>query len=134
MRVVIDTNVIISSFFGGNPAKILALLDSGVIHLCASQEIIDEYFEILERMKRTHEEIEKFGSYLLNADTIDHISYTPKLSVVKEDPDDDKFIECAVSLNAEYIITGDKALRAIGEYENIKIVTPKEFLNTIDEQ
>ncbi len=82
-------------------------------------------------MKRSPDEIEKFGSYLLNADTIDHISYTPKLNIVKEDPDDDKFIECAVSLNAEYIITGDKALRAVGQYKNIKIVTPKEFLDII---
>jgi uncharacterized protein len=49
---------------------------------------------------------------------------------VKEDPEDDKFIECAVALKAEVIITGDKALKTMGEYMRIKILTPQEFLRT----
>ena len=53
---------------------------------------------------------------------------TPKLHVVDKDPDDDKFIECAVALKAVFVITGDKALKAIQEYMKIKIVTPNEFL------
>jgi len=47
---------------------------------------------------------------------------------VKDDPTDDKFIACAVKLNAAYIVTGDKALQAIREYHGIKILTPREFL------
>jgi hypothetical protein len=50
--------------------------------------------------------------------------------VVNEDPEDDKFIECAVALNAEVIISGDKALTGIENYMGIRIVTPKEFLAT----
>lgn len=53
---------------------------------------------------------------------------TPSLQVVKDDPTDDKFIACAVKLNAAYIVTGDKALQAIREYHGIKILTPREFL------
>ena len=48
--------------------------------------------------------------------------------MVKGDPDDDKFIECAVALKAEVIITGDKTIEVIGEYMNIKILTPQQFL------
>jgi hypothetical protein len=53
---------------------------------------------------------------------------TPKIKAVKDDPEDDKFIECAVALKAEFIITGDKALRRTREYMEIKILTPQEFL------
>jgi len=45
-------------------------------------------------------------------------------------PNDDKFIECAVALKAEVIITGDKVLRGIGQYIGIKILSPQEFLKT----
>ncbi len=47
---------------------------------------------------------------------------------VKKDPDDDKLIECAVALKAEVIITGDKALKAMKEYMEIEILTPRQFL------
>jgi len=56
-------------------------------------------------------------------------SKTKKLEIVKANPDDDKFIECAIALNAEYIITGDKALKNIKNYAGIKILSPKEFLS-----
>lgn len=53
---------------------------------------------------------------------------TPKIRVVKDDPDDDKFIECALALKAKVIVTGDKSIKALGEYMGIKISTPQEFL------
>lgn len=56
---------------------------------------------------------------------------TPDLAVVRVDPDDDKFIECAVELKAEFIITGDKALEDVGEYIGIKILLPHEFLDLV---
>ncbi|MDY6990908.1 MAG: hypothetical protein SWQ30_22940 [Thermodesulfobacteriota bacterium] len=51
--------------------------------------------------------------------------------MVKEDPDDNKFIECAVALKAHVIISGDKALTAIQDYMGIKVVTPRQFLNSL---
>ena len=62
-----------------------------------------------------------------------HISFsakTPELHVVAEDPDDDKFIECAVALKADFVISGDKSLIAIEGYMGIRIVTPKQFLDS----
>ena len=55
---------------------------------------------------------------------------TPQLHVVEEDPDDDKFIECAVALKADFVISGDKSLIAIEAYMGIRIVTPKQFLDS----
>ena len=53
---------------------------------------------------------------------------TPMLDIVKDDPDDNKFIECAVALKCSYIISGDKHLKEIKNYMGIKILNPKEFL------
>lgn len=54
-----------------------------------------------------------------------------KLFVVKKDPDGNKILECAVSSNSDYIVTGDKHLLDIKEYKGIKIVTAKQFLELV---
>ena len=129
MKVVIDTNVFVSSFFGGNPRKIIDLWKKGDINLCLSKDILDEYIEVLHRIGLKDEnEIEELLSLFAKGFDILFTTKTPKIRVVKDDPDDDKFIECAVALKAEIVITGDKVLRAMGEYAGVKILTPQEFL------
>jgi len=51
------------------------------------------------------------------------------LKIVPGDPADDKFIECAVALKADFVITGDRALRDIGDYMGIRILNPQKFLS-----
>ena len=129
MRVVIDTNVFVSSFFGGNPRKIIAFWKKGNITLCLSKDILEEYVDVLQRVGlKEEEEIEELLSLFAKGFNIVFTTKTPKIKAVKDDPDDDKFIECAVALKAEVIITGDKALKAMNEYMGIKILTPHEFL------
>jgi hypothetical protein len=53
---------------------------------------------------------------------------TPKITIIKNDPDDDKCIECAVALKADTIISGDREVLAIQEYMGIRILTPQQFL------
>ena len=131
MKVVIDTNVFVSSFFGGNPRKIIDLWKKGKISLCISRNILDEYIEVLQRVGLGEErEIEELLSLFAKGFNILFTTKTPKIKAVKDDPDDDKFIECAVALKAETIITGDKALKAMNEYMGIKILTPQQFLKT----
>ena len=129
-RVVVDTTVFISSFFGGNPRKIIDLWKSGEITLCLSKPIIDEYIEILRRLGLQNEkEIEELLGLFAHGFHVVFTAKTPELHVVENDPDDNMFIECAVALKAGFVITGDKALKAIEEYMNIKIVSPNEFLS-----
>jgi putative PIN family toxin of toxin-antitoxin system len=129
MRVVIDTNIFVSSFFGGNPRRIVDLWRDGKIALCLSKDILDEYIEVLQRIGLKNEsEIEELLSLFAKGVNIVFTTRTPQIRMVKDDPDDDKFIACALALKAEVIITGDKALRAIGEYVGIKILNPQEFL------
>lgn len=129
MKVVIDTNVFVSSFFGGNPWKIIDLWEKGNIILCLSKDILDEYVDVLHRVGlKEEEEIEELLSFFAKGFNILFTTKTPQIRAVKDDPEDDKFIECAVGLKAEIIITGDRAIKALGQYMGIKILTPQQFL------
>ena len=131
MKVVIDTNVFISSFFGGNPRKIIDLWKKEKMTLCLSKDVLDEYMDVLQRVGlRDENEIEELLSLFAKGFNILFTTKTPKIRAVKDDPDDDKFIECAVALKAEVIITGDKAFKRMGEYMGMKILTPQQFLKT----
>ena len=129
-RVVLDTNIFVSSFFGGNPRTIVDLWKTGEITLCLSRAIVEEYVEVLRRLGLQNErELGELLALFARGFSVQFTAKTPELHVVKEDPDDDKFIECAVALNAEVIISGDRALTGIKNYMGIRIVTPKEFLD-----
>jgi len=131
MRVVIDTNIFVSSFFGGNPHTIIDLWRNEKITLCLSKDILGEYIDVLQRIGlRDGSEIEELLSLFAKGFNIVFTTRTPKIRAVKDDPDDDKFIECAVALKAEVIITGDRAIKALEEYMGIKILTPQQFLKT----
>ena len=133
LKVVIDTNIFVSSFFGGNPRKIIDLWKEGKIMLCLSNYILDEYIEVLRRIGLSDEsELSGLLSLFHKGFNILFTTKTPNLEIVKEDPDDNKFIECAVALKAEYIVTGDKAILSLGQYMNIKILSPHEFIKHYD--
>ena len=131
IKVVIDTNVFVSSFFEGNPRKVITLWKTGAVTLCLSKPIIDEYIEVLQRLGLQDEKElgELLGLFARGFHSV-FTANTPKLYVVEDDPDDNKFIECAVALKADFIISGDKALTAIQDYMGIKIINPKEFIHT----
>jgi uncharacterized protein len=134
IKVVLDTNVFVSSFFGGNLRKVVNLWKTGEVTLCLSRRIIDEYIEVLRRLGLQDEKElgELLGLFARGFHSV-FTAKTPKLHVVEDDPDDNKFIECAVALKADFIISGDKALTAIQDYMGIKIVNPEEFITTYKE-
>lgn len=132
MRIVIDTNVFVSSFFGGNPRRIIDLWREGKAALCLSNDILDEYVEVLTRMGlRDEDEMQELLNFFSKGLNILFTAKTPRINLVA-DPDDDKFIECAAALKADAIITGDKALAAVKAYKKIKIFTPAQFLKHIE--
>ena len=130
MNVVVDTNVFVSSFFGGNPLRVVNLWKEGALTLCLSPAIMEEYMQTMESMKHKNAELhgELFRLFAKGFNTL-YTAKTPVIKIVAADPDDNKFIECAVALNAAYIITGDKALLDIKKYMTIQIVTPRRFLD-----
>ncbi len=129
MRVVIDTNIFVSSFFGGNPRRIIDLWKNEKITLCLSNAILDEYIDVLRRIGlKEEDELEELLSLFSRGFNILFTTKTPKIKIVKNDPDDDKFIECAVALKAHSVITGDREVLTLKEYMGIRILTPQQFL------
>ena len=129
MRAVIDTHVFVSSFFGGKPREIINLWKREQITLCLSRDILDEYIEVLRKLGlKDEDELEELLSLFAKGYNLLFTTKTPQLRVVRSDPSDDKFIECATALKAKVMITGDRALEAIKEYMGIQILTPQQFL------
>ena len=130
LKVVIDTNAFISSFFGGVPREIINLWKKGEIVLCLSQEIIEEYLEVLNRLGlRDKNEIENLTRLFAEGYHAIFTAKTPNLEVMKDDPDDDKFLECAVAFDSKVIISGDKHLQQIKKYVDIEILSPRAFMD-----
>ncbi|MCK5355553.1 MAG: putative toxin-antitoxin system toxin component, PIN family [Methyloprofundus sp.] len=132
VKVVIDTNVFISSFFGGIPRKIINQWKNGDITLCISQDIIEEYLEVLNRLGlEDKKEIELLCRLFAEGYHSIFAAKTPSLNVVIDDPDDDKFLECAVALDCKMVVSGDKHLRKIKKYIDIEILSPREFASRL---
>ena len=132
MRVVIDTNIFISSFFNpnGNPKRVIDLWKNGKITICITEEILKEYVKVLAGLGFSNEpELGELLGLFKKKNNIIYIASTPKFNLIKDDPDDDKFIECAVAARAQYIISGDKHLLNLKTFQNITVISPSEFLN-----
>lgn len=127
MKVVIDTNVLMSGiFFKGNPNRVLAALDENQFEACANENIVIEYKKVLKRLKK---KLKRTPSNDLFQTFIDRLNIFEAKSNIKicRDPDDDKFIECALDSKALYIVSGDKDLLSIEEYNGVEIITAAEF-------
>lgn len=127
MKIVIDTNVIISGvFFGGFPRKILTSVVGQKITACATAEIINEYEEIVQEMierKQGHINQSILTPLIESMEIIEPVTHVE----ICRDPDDNKFLGCAKDSHSLYIVSGDKDLLVLGKYENIQIVTAKDF-------
>lgn len=118
-----------------NQKKIIDPWKTGKLTLCLSNDILDEYVQVLQRLGLENEvELEELLGLFAKGINILFTQKTPKLRLIEDDPGDDKFVECAVALKAEYIITGDRALKAFEEYQGIKILSAHDFLNTFKQQ
>ena len=127
MRIVIDTYVLISGvFFGGFPRKILSSVVSGEMTACATAEIIDEYEAIVQEMinrKQGHINKNILAPLITAMEIIEPVTQVE----ICRDHDDNKFLGCAKDSHSLYIVSGDKDLLVIEKYENIQIITAKEF-------
>jgi hypothetical protein len=123
MKVVIDTNVIISSYMSKNspPAQIFGKWENSELELLCSEAILEEYQSTFryERLRQYHKlsderieaEIQKIRQFSRLIDV------TEEAQVIRADPSDDKFLACAVAGNADYIVSGDKHLLNLGSYK-----------------
>ena len=129
MRIVIDSNIFISAFFyKGNPLKIWMRVIEGLDALYITKDIIEEIEDVIysEKFKADKNEIERFIKVIKKTSKL--ITPSTIIDNVCRDKDDNKILSCAISANADFIITGDKDLLVLKEFNNIKILTSKEYL------
>ena len=125
--IVLDTNVIISALiFGGNPETVLqyilarqSLAASPAIQREIARVLLNKFVWSQERVDRA------FARLWENA----HIVYPPEsLSIIVQDASDNRILECAIAANAEAIVSGDRDLLKLDEFQSIRILSPAEFL------
>ena len=129
MKIVLDTNVFISGiFFAGPPYEVLKAWRDGRIQILISEEIIEEYRRVGELLSKQFPSIEFAPALQLLAIHAEFIRPKKLATQVCEDPDDDKFLECAISGNSNLIVSGDKHLLKISGYKGIVILSPRNFV------
>ncbi len=129
MRLVLDTNVIISALlFDGLPEKLLLSTLGGLHELVLSPYIITETSRILEDRFKVKPANIKLLQQLLNEGDI--VYFEPFLNIVADEPDN-RILETAVKGNTDYLVTGDKLLLQLKEYKSIKIITVRECITTL---
>ena len=129
MRVVLDTNIFVSGiFWGGIPNQILESWVSEKFDLLLSEEILKEYERVLYKISKGKKDqlVNQWLLFIAENSLIVNVKKRFKLSI---DPDDDKFIECAVAGSAKYIVSGDSHLLDLKNVMNIEIVLASDFVN-----
>lgn len=127
MRFVFDTNALISAFLweGSVSQKLLFALSSGGYELFSSQEILEEFESVLKR--HFSYSAENASSLRIQAAIVSSLVIPlERVRVVKEDPADDKILECAVASRSEFVVTYDKHLLKLKEFRGVKIITPED--------
>lgn len=138
MRIVLDTNTLISGVISPNgaPRQLLNAAKAQIFELCSSPVLMAELLDVLSR--------EKFASRLTQAGLtpIDIVRELRRLAymsapinvprVIANDPDDDHVLACAVAAQANLIVSGDKHLHSLGgQHQGIRIVSAAEAVQMI---
>ena len=130
MRVVADTNVFISALmFGGLPGRFLDLALRRKFTLVISKALLDELDEKL-RGKFAVSESDALAIRARLEDNATVVDPDFELHAVPDDPDDNRVLECALAGKADSIVSGDRHLLRIGNFEGIDLVTVRQFLET----
>lgn len=131
LKIVVDTNVVVSAFLKpySNPALILALIAQQEVNLCLSKNILTEYQGVFAYRKFKHLNQDKVKIFLTQIEQ-DAVWIEPQLTVniLKDDPEDNKFLECALAAKADFLITGNTKHFPLHSFYHTRIVTPAEFL------
>lgn len=140
-KAVFDSSVLVSAFLSksGVSRELLHRAETGSFTICVSEEILDEiqrvlleYPRIRKRYRYSNEAVAEYVDLLRIVAQV--IINLPKIEKVVRDPNDDMIIACAVKARAEYIVTRDKDLLILKEYEETTILKPEEFLGLLKGQ
>lgn len=134
MRVVLDTNIIISRYLTphGRVARVVDLWEADAFELIVSTAVLREYSRVLRypRHRRTHrmtdDQLAEVDQAFREFARIVEPVGTP--AVIKQDPDDDHFLALSAAGGADCLVTGDPHLLQLGSHQDIPILKPADFL------
>jgi len=129
MRAVFDTNVLVAARLSllGKPSQCLMLAHGGFVQSVTCREILAEFEEkLIAKFNYSPPQAAEAAKSVRDCSALVELQHD--LKCVPEDPDDDKVVECAVLGRAEFIVSGDRHLIALKQYQNIRIARPAEFL------
>lgn len=140
-RIVVDTNIIISSVLtpGGNPDQLFQAVFDGHLQLILSHAILKEtrrvflyprIQKVLNKRGVTTEDIEDFLIKLIKISIL--VAPTNIPDIIKDDPADNNILAAAIYGQANFIVSGDHHLTSLKEYKDIKILIPAEFMEEIE--
>lgn len=131
MKVVLDTNVIVSAaFFGGPPRAVLDAWADGQIHVILTPSIFDEYLRVCDRLRASYPDAD-YQAVL--TELLAHGTLTPDLAddeYVTADPDDDKFMRCAYEAGA-VVVSGDRYLLDADGWNGVRVLTPSALMASL---
>ena len=133
ITAVFDTNIYISAIgFDKNPETLLRLAHHQVFSLYISPEIKAEISSTLTR--KFHHSALQVKDVLLMVELSTVVVFPKKpVRIIKTDPTDNKILECCLSCNADYLVTGDtKHILPLKKFRNTKIITASEFLAILE--
>ncbi len=130
MKAVLDTNIFISGiFWKGSSNRVISNWKEAKFTLVTSLEAVSEIIKVLKdfKIKLPDDMIREWIDLIVRNSVI--VEPKEKITIVKDDPKDNIFIETAVAGNVDYIVSQDKHLLKLKEFRRIKIITPEEFNN-----
>ncbi len=132
-RVVFDTNIVISGLLNpaGVPSRILQYLTLEIYELLVSEEILAEYQATLNKFGKIRNRVRK-GLLKKIHEYATRVRPKEKIEVIKEDPADNKFLECAVAGKASALVSGDRDLLNLKEFRGIEIIKAADYLKALD--
>lgn len=135
MKVVLDTNVFVSGvFFGGTPGRVLEAWRDGRAEVVLSREIIAEYVRVGEELAARFPGVDLGPALELLAVSTTLVDSTQLPEPVSRDPDDDKFLACALAAGADCVVSGDRDLLDVSPYEGVVVLTPRDFCNQLEQR
>lgn len=140
LRLVLDANVFVSAVLKpkSDLARIFDLVKAGKVKLIISSDILSEvrgvflYPKLRKRHRRTPQKIDNFLKKTVRVSII--TSGKMKVEVIKDDPEDNKYLAAAAEGKADFIISGDHHLRDLGTFQGIRILSPSMFLKLMERQ
>lgn len=132
-NIVLDTNCLLASLSRNKEEYVIwKSLQNGKFNLCVTNEILDEYTEVLQRnISPTIAENVMF--LLLNLDNVVFIDTYFQFNLITSDPDDNKFVDCAIAANAKFIVTNDKHFNELDivDFPKVEHITIGEFVQEL---